>query len=381
MPDRNTNKTYDVASDKKQDFLSVLKNLDSLQVLQDLLNTIPSAAAILDSNRRAIFVNNFLINNLGFDSIESLFGKRPGEMLGCLHALEANGNCGTTESCRVCGTFIAMKNAQATNKIAFSEMRLVAKQRGINVAREFKVTVAPFINDEKAYLILYLNDISNEKRRLALERIFFHDVLNKVSSLKGLTELIQRKSKTVHYEELLDTLKQLVNDLTIEIVAQRQLIDAENGELIVRNEQLEVSKLLLNIANQIQNINNVSPRIKVEILNNDIVINSDYALLNRIVTNMIKNAVEAAGKNEEIVVKAYLKKDNLIVSVQNSIYMPVDVQLQVFQRSYSTKGEGRGLGTYSIKLLTERYLGGKAYFQSSQNNGTIFYIEIPVNNM
>ncbi|MCP4426270.1 MAG: ATP-binding protein, partial [Chloroflexi bacterium] len=53
-------------------------------------------------------------------------------------------------------------------------------------------------------------------------------------------------------------------------------------------------------------------------------------------------------------------------------YMPRDVQLQVFQRSFSTKGSGRGLGTYSMKLLSERYLDGRVSFQSSLAEGTIF---------
>ena len=38
--------------------------------------------------------------------------------------------------------------------------------------------------------------------------------------------------------------------------------------------------------------------------------------------------------------------------------MPDEVKAQIFERSFSTKGRGRGIGTYSIKLLTERYLEG-----------------------
>ncbi len=44
--------------------------------------------------------------------------------------------------------------------------------------------------------------------------------------------------------------------------------------------------------------------------------------------------------------------------VHNHAVMPESVQRQVFQRSFTTKGRGRGLGTYSVKLLTERYLEG-----------------------
>ncbi len=63
--------------------------------------------------------------------------------------------------------------------------------------------------------------------------------------------------------------------------------------------------------------------------------------------------------------------------VHNPAYMPRDIQLQVFQRSFSTKGEGRGLGTYSIKLLTERYLCGTVSFKSSPEEGTVFRVEYP----
>ena len=52
---------------------------------------------------------------------------------------------------------------------------------------------------------------------------------------------------------------------------------------------------------------------------------------------------------------------------------PVDAQLQIFQRSFSTKGSGRGVGTYSIKLLGEQYLRGRVGFTSSETDGTAFY--------
>jgi sensor histidine kinase regulating citrate/malate metabolism len=57
--------------------------------------------------------------------------------------------------------------------------------------------------------------------------------------------------------------------------------------------------------------------------------------------------------------------------------MQKDVQLQLFQRSFSTKGKGRGLGTYSIKLLTENYLKGKVRFETRRESGTTFFIKIP----
>jgi signal transduction histidine kinase len=57
--------------------------------------------------------------------------------------------------------------------------------------------------------------------------------------------------------------------------------------------------------------------------------------------------------------------------------MPESVRLQVFKRSFSTKGSDRGLGTYSIKLLTENYLGGEVGFASEEGNGTTFWVKLP----
>jgi sensor histidine kinase regulating citrate/malate metabolism len=54
------------------------------------------------------------------------------------------------------------------------------------------------------------------------------------------------------------------------------------------------------------------------------------------------------------------------------------VQLQIFVRSYSTKGKGRGLGTYAMKLFTEKYLGGRIDFESRPETGTTFRVELPL---
>jgi sensor histidine kinase regulating citrate/malate metabolism len=50
----------------------------------------------------------------------------------------------------------------------------------------------------------------------------------------------------------------------------------------------------------------------------------------------------------------------------------------MFQRSFSTKGSDRGLGTYSMKLLGERYLHGEVEFTTSQEEGTTFRLILPL---
>jgi sensor histidine kinase regulating citrate/malate metabolism len=66
--------------------------------------------------------------------------------------------------------------------------------------------------------------------------------------------------------------------------------------------------------------------------------------------------------------------------VTNPTFIPKEIQLQIFQRSFSTKGENRGIGTYSIKLLTERYLKVRISFTSLDEKGTSFYARYPEKN-
>jgi signal transduction histidine kinase len=68
----------------------------------------------------------------------------------------------------------------------------------------------------------------------------------------------------------------------------------------------------------------------------------------------------------------------IAIHVHNDGVIPRDVQLQIFQRSFSTRpGEGRGIGTYSVRLLVERYLGGRVGFISEPEIGTRFTVTLP----
>ena len=105
----------------------------------------------------------------------------------------------------------------------------------------------------------------------------------------------------------------------------------------------------------------------------------DKALLGRVLGNLLKNAIEASQPGEVISVGcSKAETDQIEFWVHNAAVMPEEVRMQVFQRSFSTKGRGRGIGTYSVKLLTERYLEGTVSFTSRPGNGTIFRVRYPL---
>jgi sensor histidine kinase regulating citrate/malate metabolism len=92
---------------------------------------------------------------------------------------------------------------------------------------------------------------------------------------------------------------------------------------------------------------------------------------------MVKNAFEASSDGDTVTIGSSNNEGHVDLWVHNSAVMPPAIQAQVFQRSFSTKGNGRGLGTYSMKLLGERYLKAKVSFTSSESKGTVFTIRCP----
>jgi sensor histidine kinase regulating citrate/malate metabolism len=106
------------------------------------------------------------------------------------------------------------------------------------------------------------------------------------------------------------------------------------------------------------------------------VVFTDGVLLGRVLGNLIKNALEASSRGQTVTV-AFDNSRYPLFTVHNPAVMPEEVQLQMFQRSFSTKeGKGRGIGSYSVKLLTEKYLRGKVWFTSCRDVGTTFFVSL-----
>ena len=104
---------------------------------------------------------------------------------------------------------------------------------------------------------------------------------------------------------------------------------------------------------------------------------SDDRLLGRVIGNLIKNALEAVDPGGVVTIGCSPDSGEVSFWCHNAGVIPHEVQLQIFQRSFSTKEPDRGIGTYSVRLLTERYLKGRVSFISNAASGTVFTVTIP----
>ncbi|MGC9355365.1 MAG: sensor histidine kinase, partial [Mariniphaga sp.] len=245
-------------------------------------------------------------------------------------------------------------------------------------AMDLRVTATPYHENGDEYTVFAIHDISNEKRRQTLERVFFHDVLNSAGGISGLSSILQQINDPADIKEIAKTISRAADNMVDEIQAQRQLVAAERGDL----EPEFITTTSLTLLKDVADLFSKHEIVKDKVLHisenlDDILVYTDPVILRRILGNMVKNALEASPSKATVSLSSQEKNDSIQFSVYNSSWISREVQLQLFKRSFSTKGAGRGIGTYSMKLLGEKYLKGKVWFQSSPEKGTTFFIAIP----
>lgn len=353
-----------------------IQGAETLPLVKELTHIIPDAFVILNRHRQIVFGNSTLISLLGLESPEKILGLRLGEALNCIHSQKTEGGCGTTRFCEHCGAVNAMLKSQADPGHAKAEdCRLTAGDG--NQSFEFSVRAKTLEISGDLFTLVVARDTSHEKRRNMLERIFFHDILNTAGGLQGLIELMGDASDE-EMAEYIHLAASSSETLVEEIQAQRELLAAENNRLETEFNDLNSLDIIRSVI-AVYKKHQAAEGKHLEMAENAEPIRfiSDPRLLIRVLGNMVKNGLEAESPGQTLVIGAGMAEDRIEFWVRNPAVMPEDVQLQVFQRSFSTKGTGRGLGTYSIKLLGEKYLNGTVSFSSEPDKGTIFSICLP----
>jgi signal transduction histidine kinase len=359
----------------REEVVSQARDFPNIPILNSFISSIFDIVLVLNKEMQIILANENLRRFVGVADRNSFLGLRPGEVLRCLRAGEKIEGCGASEYCQECGALKAILASQK-GEVSVQESRIMREE--LEDPLDLKVYASPLRENGDQYTILAITDVSHEKRRRALERIFFHDVLNTAGGLHGFVELLQH-SDALEAMELKTPLLNLSRELVEEIRAQRDLTAAENNELSVTFTYTKSLAFMHEICGLYKNHEVAEFRsIRIDPASADSDFLTDHFLLRRVVGNMVKNGLEASLENETVTLASRLTETGVEFSVHNPRFMPRSVQLQIFQRSFSTKGSNRGLGTYSMKLLGEQYLGGKVFFTTTPENGTTFKIWLPL---
>ncbi|MEN1783546.1 MAG: ATP-binding protein [Bacteroidota bacterium] len=134
---------------------------------------------------------------------------------------------------------------------------------------------------------------------------------------------------------------------------------------------VSVTKLALDIFNE--------PYIHFIADDQEIVAILDRTQLIRIVTNLVKNAIQAMINVEEprILVTVSASSDKVKIQVaDNGVGIPDDFKDKIFEPKFTTKTSGMGLGLGMVRNIVENYKGTIS-FTSQEGKGTVFTVKFP----
>lgn len=249
---------------------------------------------------------------------------------------------------------------------------------------------------DKHVRIIALSDVSHELSNqevdswIKLIRVLTHEIMNTITPVTSLSEtLLTRVTEDKDLKQGLETIHKTGTELLAFVNNYRRFTHVPQPQpaLFYVEPFLERMALLCNHEVEIS----VSPK--------DLLVYADESLLAHVVTNLLKNAVEAfkekeredkqecrsadlqsaASKKAFIRLQAYANvQESIIIDVSNNAgLIPEDVASHIFIPFFTTKPEGSGIGLSLSRQIMRVSGGSLSLLQDKAQGITTFRIIIP----
>jgi PAS domain S-box-containing protein len=212
-----------------------------------------------------------------------------------------------------------------------------------------------------------------------------HELKTPITSLKGFLHLLQRQpavqdnKKALHYLTRMDA---QVNKLTMLINDLLDLSKMQTGQLAYREEYFEMDALVQEIVENVQETTQTH-RIIFEGYSQAQVF-GDRDRIGQVLINLLNNAIKYSPQAKTVVIRTARDHNRLLVSVQDfGIGIAQEFQHKIFERFYQVTDPeektypGLGIGLYISNEIVKRHRG-RMWVESEKGKGTIFHIDIPL---
>ena len=232
---------------------------------------------------------------------------------------------------------------------------------------------------DKHVRIIALSDVSHELSNqevdswIKLIRVLTHEIMNTITPVTSLSEtLLTRVTEDKDLKQGLETIHKTGTELLAFVNNYRRFTHVPQPQPALFYEEpfLERMAMLCN------------HEVEISVTPKDLLVYADESLLSHVVTNLLKNAVEAFREKEKlsfIRLQAYANaQESIIIDVSNNAgLIPEDVASHIFIPFFTTKPEGSGIGL-SLSRQIMRVSGGSLSLHQDKAQGiTTFRIIIP----
>jgi PAS domain S-box-containing protein len=257
--------------------------------------------------------------------------------------------------------------------------------------RPFLTRVNP-VHDKKGKVIRWFGtntDISEqkelEKQKDEFLGVASHELKTPVTSIKAYCQVLQtifeREGNTKAVKQLakmdsqIDKLTTLISDLL-------DVTKIHSGRLTMNKEYFDFNTMLEATVEELQ-LTTERHKIVKE-FDKTVKIYGDRERIGQVVTNLVSNAIKYSPHTQNIIIKTELRKDSLIVCVQDfGVGIPKNKQERVFEQFFRVSGDkqhtfpGLGLGLFISNEIIQR-LGGRMWVESIEGKGSTFCFTLPL---
>lgn len=235
---------------------------------------------------------------------------------------------------------------------------------------------------------LYLNEFNNKKNSIL--NILSHDLGGPLGNIRNLSRLLKERFKSLDEENLQKIITSIERNtnMGIQIIndfVHREFIEAVGVKLLKTRVNI-IEKMESIIAEYQQSQSQTGKAFFLETNRVKVFVEIDENKFFQALTNLISNALKFTPDGGTIRIEVTELAETVLITVKDDgIGIPHKFQKKLFDKFSGAgrpglKGERSiGLGMSIIKTIIDWHQG-KIWFDSKENEGTSFYIELPKSN-
>ena len=250
------------------------------------------------------------------------------------------------------------------------------------------LSAAPIRNSEGKIIgaVAVFTDMTDlhelQRQRDEFVSIVSHDLRAPVAVVRGQAQIIERSAR--HPDLVRKSAQAIVKGSERMNAMIQDLVDSariEAGKLTLEKKPIDLLPFISDLLDRARVTTDVA-RVRVDIPKDLLPVSADPERLERIVLNLLSNALKYSPSKTEVLLKAKKTNKEVTVSVTDRGIgiAPEDIP-NLFQRYYRAKGarkaEGLGLGLYITRMLVEAH-GGSIWVESELGKGSTFYFTLPL---
>ncbi|NRD18448.1 HAMP domain-containing histidine kinase [Winogradskyella eckloniae] len=228
---------------------------------------------------------------------------------------------------------------------------------------------------EASAVVLATNEREQAWREMAKQ--VAHEIKNPLTPMRLTVQSFQRKFDPTD-ENIHQKINEYSNTLIEQIDTMSSIASAFSNFAKMpaqKSENLNVVNII-KLALDIFNEHYIEFKPETE----EIIAKFDRTQLIRVVTNLVKNSIQAIPdrvENPKIEVRVLNDEDNVKISIEdNGTGIAEDTKTKIFEPKFTTKSSGMGLGLAMVKNIVETY-NGSITFTSELGKGTTFIVTFP----